>query len=87
MEDKKQLRRIRFEYADNLNPDAKREQQMVRSANNWFEPLIDEINAQEGEIIIFFADEFNNRVRFKGFDDELDRKMEKQFNSFRPPSQ
>lgn len=79
------VNKIEFEYDDNVLPDKERERYMSKQANLWFEPLVDQFNAEGATVNFFLKERGENRVHFTGMSDELKVKAYERMKLFQNP--
>lgn len=81
----KNIKNIKFEYADHVLPDAERERFMTGQANLWLEPLIDQFNEEDAVVNFFLKERGENRVHFTGMSNELEVKVNERWKLFQIP--
>lgn len=76
---------IKFEYPDNVVPDADKEHSMINNINNWLGRFAEQINTQKGIIVVYFPNEKERRVHFDGMAENLQAILYQQLLKFQLP--
>ncbi|HLX65421.1 MAG TPA: hypothetical protein VKR41_00450 [Puia sp.] len=87
MEENKRIadKNIKFEYADKVASHVNREDSMINNLNSWLGPFADEINAQDGSIVVYFQNNREQRVSFDGISEQLQTILYRQLDKFLLP--
>jgi len=73
---------IVFEYENNTKPSKEREILFTKSLQMWLRPFSEEINKQQGKLVLFFSENGSNSFRLEGVEEELKIKVISQFPQF-----
>lgn len=87
MEENKRIsdKNIKFEYADNVATHVNREDSMINNINSWLSQFADQINAQDGSIVVYFQNNREQRVSFDGISEQLQIILYRQLDKFLLP--
>jgi hypothetical protein len=76
------IENIVFKYAEGLRKNIDNESNAAFNINRWFSPLIKEINEQKGIVEYTFGEDLNH-IQFKNMDDDLKKRVKKEFDRYR----
>ena len=87
MEENKKIagKNIKFEYPDNVTPDAAKEHSMINNINHWLGQFSEQINGQEGVIVVYLDDQSREHVHLDLMSDELQTTLLRQLQKFQLP--
>ena len=77
--------KIKFEYADNVNPDKDRERVLTGQTKMWFAPMLEELEKSNGTVDFFLKENSENRVSFNNMDKDLEIRLYERLKLFQPP--
>jgi hypothetical protein len=69
-------------YEQGVAANKERETLFTRSLQMWLRPLSDEVNLQNGKLVLIFNEDGSNQFRLEGVDDALQQKVAAQFPRF-----
>jgi hypothetical protein len=78
----KKIKRIKFEYLENVRKDENREVATTNNINMWFRPFVDEINKEKGEIVVTFDTDLD-ALEFKNMSEDLRKRANEEFGRYR----
>lgn len=76
---------IASEYDEGAMPSKEQEALFARSLQMWLRPFSDDINRQDGKLVMIFAKDGSNRFRLENIDELLKEKIASQFPKFVSP--
>jgi len=76
------INNILIEYEDGEIPSKEREALFIKSLQMWLRPFSDEINKQNGTLVLIFSLDGANSFRLEGVEEELKDKIVRQFPQF-----
>jgi hypothetical protein len=76
------INNIQIEYEDGEMPSKERETLFIKSLQMWLRPFSDEINNQNGTLVLIFSLDGANSFRLEGVEEELKDKIVRQFPQF-----
>ena len=79
------INNIALEYEDGEAPSKERETLFTKSLQMWLRPFSEEINRQNGKLVLIFARNGANSFRLEGVDDGLKERIVRQFPQFIAP--
>lgn len=79
------INNIKLAYEDGEQPSKEREALFTKSLQMWLRPFSDEINKQNGQLVLIFSSDGANSFRLEGVDDALREKIVRQFPQFIAP--
>jgi hypothetical protein len=81
------IKHIEFAYSEGVRKDANREANMTNNINMWLQPLVEEINKQEGIVFVIFSTYDTQTFEVDGISIELKKRVFERLDSFKHPSQ
>jgi hypothetical protein len=79
------IQNVLFEYEDDEKPSKEREILFTKSLQMWLRPFGDEINKQNGTLVLIFSSDGANSFRLEGVEDALRESIVRQFPQFIAP--
>jgi hypothetical protein len=76
---------IASEYEPGAKPSREYEALFTRSLQMWLRPFSEEINQQDGKLVMIFARDGSSRFRLENVDELLKEKIASQFPRFASP--
>jgi hypothetical protein len=79
------IHNIASEYEPGAKPAKEHEALFTRSLQMWLRPFSEEINGQNGKLVLIFTKEGSSRFRLENVDELLKEKIASQFPRFVSP--
>jgi hypothetical protein len=76
------INNITIEYQDGTVPEQERETLFRNSLQMWLRPFSEEINMQNGKLVLCFSTEGSNGFRLEGVTEDLQEKVASRFPTF-----
>ena len=76
------INNIVFEYENETKPSGEREALFTKSLQMWLRPFSEEINRQDGKLVLFFSENGSNSFRLEGVEESLKTRIISQFPQF-----
>ncbi|NCI48265.1 hypothetical protein [Sediminibacterium soli] len=79
------IHNVHLEY-EGAAPARERELMFTRSLQMWLRPFSEEINRQQGKLVLIFCGDGSNKFRIEQVSEELKQKIAEQFPRFISPN-